>query len=586
MPEDIYSYRQPMLGHDDNPHFFSSALKGDSPDAPLDKEQSSTLDPNAAAPTQPSFVTPSTPCRDVRGASDVLIVLRTSKAELQKKLPAHLTTLFSCAPNVAIYSDHAGTLAGTKIPITDALSAVSPLTRRKNPEFREYDKMASDQVYISSTAAAAELDKWKFLPMVYNSFQTAPSHRFYLFLEADTSITWTNLLQWLDRLDSRIHYYAGVPSPPSSAKDSKPRFAQSAPGILLSWGALRRYAKSYEERYAAEWEPYVGTENNGAASLGNAMAESNVEYLSSTPVLQPETPSTMEWSERHWCAPVVSWVGVDAEEADSLQRARDKWTAKHGWDTPFLARDVFEEVLLPQLSKLRTDWDNGAAHTVIKAEPGWKEKQQKQKEKAEQDARQKKKEEEEAAAKEKEKDKEKDAHNTEHKHDNEADRKKAEEAVLAHQKEQAQAKEKEEKENNPQKPPSTLTTPNPAHIHIQRRSPSPSPSPPFSPPPPSSPSPSPPSPSQIRLTILDAASSAANCEAICRSTTDCLQWRYTPLGDGECHLGRTVRLGRKAVGKDAGGREWAWTSGWVVERVERVRKGWRDCEGGRWVLGG
>ncbi|PVI01040.1 glycosyltransferase family 31 protein, partial [Periconia macrospinosa] len=554
MPEDISSYRQPILGHDDHPHFPSSASSSSPQDkktghdtSPLlqaDQQSTSTIASDAPGPTQIPHITPNTPCRDVRGASDVLIVLRTSKAELEKnKLPAHITKLLSCAPNVAIYSDHAGTatVLDTSIPVYDALDTIAQKTSFAHDEFREYDKMKADKAYTPSSRAASELDKWKFLPMVYKAFTTKPPYRFYLFLESDTSITWTNLLQWLDRLDYRIHYYTGAPL---TTADTKVRYPQSGPGILLSWGALRRYAKSYGERYAGEWESYVGKESGGDVMLANAMAESSVEFVSSFPILQPESPSTLEWTERHWCKPIISWYKPDNEDTEALQKAHEKWTMKRGWGTPFLARDAFEEVLLPKLSKMKADWDNMASDTVIKGEPGWREKQaQAQKEKD-----QKEKEEKARLQKEDEARKKK-----------EAEEKEAEKARLRKEKED---ENKYGKRASPPLHSPRLLRPRRAETNTTSTTTA--------------------TPEQKPLAIEEAAFSQQNCEATCHATRDCLQWRYTSFGDGECHLGRNVL---KEVEKEML-KEREWSSGWIVERIESVTRAWKVCEEPDWRFNG
>ncbi|CAI6331908.1 unnamed protein product [Periconia digitata] len=569
MPEDISSYKQPILGHDDNPHFPLSESLASSHDKtggsggediisppPFDSTQSpSPLGSNAEAEKKPSHITPNTLCQDVRGASSVMIVLRTSKVELEKNnLPAHLTKLLECAPNVAVYSDHVSSLSttttGPSIPVRDALSTIAQSTKDKHDEFRPYDKMLSDNSYTSSPQYASALDKWKYLPMIYDAFTNSPKHKFYLFLEPNTSITWTNLLQWLDRLDSRIHYYAGAPS---TSPDTKVRFAQSSAGILLSWGALRRYAKSYEERYATEWESHVGKECCGEIALANAMTDSGVEFISSFPILQTQSPSTLQWSERHWCSPMVSWGSTEEEDASKLQDLQQKWTVKRGWTTPLLARDVFEEVVMPRLTKIKTEWDNEVGDTVIRGEPGFKEKEEERK-KNEAESEKKKQQEKE-----------------------EEDRKKKQED------DEAAAREKEEKGNI-----------NPLRFH--RRAPSNTTSVSST----AKPSPTPP---PLRL----AATSVTACEEVCQLASDCLQWRYTPSGEGECHLGKSVRLGRSTkksppsqheprspapahpgVGKDKDenkeiedlkNSEREWTSGWIVERIEKVTKAWKGCEG-------
>ncbi|KAF2641160.1 hypothetical protein P280DRAFT_468823 [Massarina eburnea CBS 473.64] len=496
MPQQHLTHQLPIINHGGEnliPHL--SAGKPAPPGA-----AGPSTPPTDVAPmsTKAASTTPNTTCKDVRGAADVMVVVRTSKAELSAGLPKQLKTLLSCAPNVAIFSDHAGTVDG--FPVYDALESISPYRITKYDEFREYEKIKADTEYKSSLKDAEALDKWKFLPMVYDAYQKAPSHRFYMFLEADTSLTWTNLLQWLDRLDYRIQYYTGAPV----TTQNDMQVVQQSPGILLSWGALRAYSKMYRERYAEEWESYVGKECCGDVMLATAMSESHVELVSSWPLLQGEAPSTLDWTERHWCAPIVSWHHMNSAEAELFKTTQEKWSVKHGWATPYLARDAFEELVLPQLGEKKTDWDNISSDTVIKAEPGRKEKEAKDK------AEQERKKDEEKKSREAEKSTE-----------------------------------------------STLPPPPKAAPHARRDTAD--------------------DWEQLGHAIKEAANSIENCQSICNSSKDCLQWRYTPNNDGECHLGKVLLLGKKV---EKGGQE--WTSGWNMDRINKVTKDWKPCDEADW----
>ncbi|KAF2472542.1 uncharacterized protein BDR25DRAFT_353571 [Lindgomyces ingoldianus] len=296
-------------------------------------------------------------CRQARGASNVMVIVKTSKAEIYQKLPTHLLTLLSCVPNFAIFSDHAGTIDG--YPVHDALQSITNQTKETHEEFREYEKIQQDES-ARPASVTKELDKWKVLPMVYQAYKMHPSSRFYVFIEADTSLSWTNLLLWTGRLDYRIPYYSGAPSYLGTVK-----FAQRGSGILLSNGALKQYAKLYDERYEFDWEKRIGRECCGDMVLATALTESHVEFYSAFPLLQGETPSTLDWTKRHWCAPVVSWHHMAPDDIDTLWSFQRNWTAKHGWEPPYLFRHAFEEFVAPHLADYISEWDNLSQDTKI-----------------------------------------------------------------------------------------------------------------------------------------------------------------------------------------------------------------------------
>ena len=451
---------------------------------------------------RPGSTAASTFCREVRGAQDTMVIVKTSKAELSDKLPPHLATLLACIPHVAIFSDHAGIIAD--YPVYDALDTINATLREKHDEFREYAKMQADRNYRPSVDKARNLDKWKYLPMVYKAYRLNPSLRYYLFIETDMTLSWTNMLQWLERLDYRIPYYSGAPMFNGDTK-----YAQQGSGILVSLGAMRLYAKTYEERFAQEWEPHIGGECCGDVLLATAMTASHVEMAASWPMLQGEAPGTLDWTERHWCTPIVSWHGMNAQETEMLWDFQLTWTKKSGWGIPYLARNAFQELVLPQLVEKKEDWDNVSSDTTIKGEPGRREEL---------------------------------AHETE-------PEKKPEETPEG----KSLGETKEAPGSSPDSPRPQVSKP----LRRARRD----------------------SLDKIGATIKDAADSAANCQTVCEKTEDCIQWKYSSAGDGECHLGKVLRLGRKAEGDGSKG---VWTSGWMLDRIEQATEKWGTCETPNW----
>ncbi|KAK7185834.1 hypothetical protein PSPO01_08084 [Paraphaeosphaeria sporulosa] len=327
----------------------------------------------APVPTRAADVGSEKSCKEVRGAQDVMVVVRTSRAEVESGLPPHLLKLLACAHHVLIFSDHAGEI--NSYPIHDALDLTPKATIAKHAEFIEYDKMQADKNYKPTLEKAKALDKWKWLPMVYRTATMAPNHRFYMFIEPDTSLSWTNLLQWLDRLDYRIPYYSGVPN---TVDDT--RYAQRGPGIMLSYGALQQYWPRYEELYASDWEPQVATACCGDVVLARAMKQARVEFYSSFGLLDPEMPSNLIWGQKFWCTPVVSWHHLPRAHADLLWNTQEAWTRKHGWAKPWTHYDAYETFVKSYLAELKEDWDNVSSDTQLVAEKGRREKltQQKQ----------------------------------------------------------------------------------------------------------------------------------------------------------------------------------------------------------------
>lgn len=508
-------------------------------------------------------------CKHAQGAQHVMVVIRTSKAEIATTLPTRLESLLECVPNFAIFSDHAGEINGYKVH--NALEPISGDTKRGHAEFHEYQLMHADAEHEPDAAKTKELEKWKFLPMVYQAYHLRPSARFFIFIEADTSLSWTNLLQWVGRLDYRIPYHSGAPTFMGGVQIS-----QRGAGILLSQGALRRYVKSYDELYESKWEAQIAKECCGDLLLSMALNDAHVELYSSWPMLQTEQPSTLDYTQKLWCVPAVSWHHMVGDHLRDMWKNEKKWVEAKGWKEPYLYRDAFREYVESHMDTQKDDWDNLSSDTRIVAPQGRqqqiKEEQERKKkhEEEEEEARRKHEEEEE----EEEKGKEKEEQGATQNEKADEDEHKSPAALKSSGEEKTWTKPTESKPTPKSKgnadidthSPTPTPTPTPiatlsskSIISIEKRSNDDS------------------NPDWDKLTELftNAGDSADRCQKACSDVPDCLQWRYTTFGDGECHLGKVLRLGQKSES------DVKWTSGWLTERVAKVTEGWK-CKGAEW----
>lgn len=133
-------------------------------------------------------------------------VLKTGASEAFDKLPAQLETSLSCVRSLLNVADLDFEVNGYRVH--DVLKNVSQDIRDGNPTFEIYhrqhrlydDGFTLEQLRkplddrTSSQNAAWELDKFKFLPMVYKAYTDMPDKDWYVFLEADTYFNWKNLL--------------------------------------------------------------------------------------------------------------------------------------------------------------------------------------------------------------------------------------------------------------------------------------------------------------------------------------------------------------------------------------------------------
>ncbi|THY85147.1 hypothetical protein D6C80_02548 [Aureobasidium pullulans] len=300
-------------------------------------------------------------CLNAPGADRVMIVLKTGASEIYEKLPTHLITLFRCTQHYLIFSDLPQTYSDYQIH--DALDTVSPKYKDDHEDFEMYRKLQKYQREGQNVAKLKgekgwSLDKWKFLPMMHESYRLAsPDVDWFVYIEADTSLSWTNLLQFLGRMDPRKPLYLGAQNVIGPTT-----FAHGGSGFIISRGAAKRIedrrrkmgARAYDDR----WELSTSLSCCGDEVVARALVEVDVDLTPSWPRLQGETVDTLDWTEKHWCTPAITWHHVSPSQVDSMWRFQNEWVKENGWSKPYLYRDVFDGFVARHISVNRTSWNN------------------------------------------------------------------------------------------------------------------------------------------------------------------------------------------------------------------------------------
>lgn len=300
-------------------------------------------------------------CIDAPGADNVLVMLKTGATELYQKLPAHLVTTFKCVPHFMIFSDLAQEMADYRV--YDAIASVSQPFREDHLDFELYRKLHQYQRESQDMGNLQgddswNLDKWKFLPMMHQAFtQAGDNIEWFIIIEADTSLSWTNLLQWLATMNPRKSIYAGAQNLIGDT-----HFAHGGSGIVISRRAADLLEEAREEEgtqsFDERWEQLTSESCCGDEVIARAFLEIDVPLTHAWPLIQGETVSSLDWTSRHWCSTPVSWHHVTSIEVDALWQFERRWVREHGWDVPYLYRDVFSYFIERHVSVNRTKWNN------------------------------------------------------------------------------------------------------------------------------------------------------------------------------------------------------------------------------------
>lgn len=302
-------------------------------------------------------------CINAPGAENVMVILKTGATELYQKLPIHIATTFKCirTSNLLIASDLEQSFAD--YTIFDAIAPISKEYRDHHPDFELYRKLQQYQregqdMRSLQGDVSWNLDKWKFLPMLHRAFETTQDNiEWFVIIEADTSLSWTNLLQWLKTMDPKEPLYLG-----SQNFIGSTAFAHGGSGIVISRKAADMLEEVREEEgkadYDTRWEDNLAGNCCGDEVIGRALLEANVQLTPSWPPIQGETVASLDWTDKHWCAPAISWHHVSPSELDALWQFERAWVDGHGWNEPYLFRDVFAHFIERHVSVNRTKWNN------------------------------------------------------------------------------------------------------------------------------------------------------------------------------------------------------------------------------------
>ncbi|KAH8668754.1 hypothetical protein BX600DRAFT_510819 [Xylariales sp. PMI_506] len=323
---------------------------------------------NKDRPRRPSRRT----CGFLQGIDNVFVIFKTGANEAPEKVPLHLDTTLRCIPHFEIYSDLEEEIAGHQVH--NALDEVDPKIIAEHPDFEYYTRLqkagreafseeevakwsAAQSTFSGRDSPGWRLDKWKFLPLAKKALKTQPDADWFVFMESDTYIMWSNMLEWLWYLDPHEPHYLGQPMQIGDVI-----FGYGGPGFILSKVALRMLIAFYEPNRAF-YDHYTGVHWAGDCVLGKALADAGVELTWAWPNLFGEHPHNMDFNDtfggpdvRMWCHHVASYHHLTSDDILRISDFEGKWRQHNG--RALRHKDVFKQYVLPQLAEERPNWDN------------------------------------------------------------------------------------------------------------------------------------------------------------------------------------------------------------------------------------
>ncbi|PWY76967.1 hypothetical protein BO70DRAFT_363527 [Aspergillus heteromorphus CBS 117.55] len=338
-------------------------------DDPHNSDSPSNFPSNSAAVNNPttSSVPLTTPAetgeasdRRCRGAfadpGNVLLVIKTGATEIYEKLPTQLLTTLGCSENYLIFSDLDEQIG--PYHIQDALANFTQSLKDTLPDFhlylkqQDYRRTGQDIAKLKKDGHDAwTLDKYKFLHMVEMAWNERPDMDWYVFIEPDTYLVWSNMLLWLQTLSPQDELYMG-----SVAYVISEPFAHGGSGYVISGQLLKRFVGE-NPGMANRYDEVFTRECCGDFVLARTIKqEINVGVQNFWPQINGEKPATLPFGPTHWCQPVVTMHHVEPRERSTIF---DFEQARENISEPLLFREL-SEIAFPSddMPTEEKDWDN------------------------------------------------------------------------------------------------------------------------------------------------------------------------------------------------------------------------------------
>ena len=305
---------------------------------------------------------------------EVAVIVKTGATEIFPNIPSGILAVSRCLPNIMIFSSLEQQIG--PLHFHDALENVTARSKELYHDFQYYNRL--HEVYDKTGNVSAlmqdenwgdnswSLDKWKNVPMLHRAYLHYKDRglKWYVFMDADTYISFGNLAMKLDGMNHRHPYYMGLRHTYRHVDgvEEDLEFAHGGQGYIISEAAAEHFEQIYDFEHIAKWENATFHGCCGDAILGMAMKEAGVNVTSLGAMMTRSPPSEIEWTPWLSCMPSLSWHHVPNDVVENLWLFERAWTLKEE-ARPIYYRGIFDSQILPYLTDYQSDWDNLSSDT-------------------------------------------------------------------------------------------------------------------------------------------------------------------------------------------------------------------------------
>lgn len=254
-------------------------------------------------------------CENSPNTDDILLVMKTGATEAYEKLPIHLLTTLKCINDSIIFSDMEMNMAGRHL--IDTLDEISKEIMDDNADFdlyrtlQDYHRLGEDPRLLKAGPNGWNLDKYKFTHMLLKTYRYRPNAPWYVFVEADTTLILDNLRTLLNKYHHTEPYYFGSPA----YLDIE--FAHGGTGYIISQAAMQAAVGNHPD-LAKVHDKEVRDICCGDRMIAAALLQENIPLTRAWPMLNGEKPTTIPFSEGHWCQPVITMHHLTSQEQSQV----------------------------------------------------------------------------------------------------------------------------------------------------------------------------------------------------------------------------------------------------------------------------
>ncbi|KAI5776201.1 hypothetical protein EDC01DRAFT_683443 [Geopyxis carbonaria] len=332
---------------------------------PLSASLPVTAPAPAGAPLDPHAY-PHLPPGAVSNTSNIALLIKTGATEALRRIPIHALTTLTHVPTYSIFSDLEQQIGA--LTLHDSLRDIDPTLIATLADFEFYtaQQRLRDPETAPNQSGAWKLDKYKNLHVASRALALHPHADWFVFIDADTYVLWSNLATWLSQLNASTPLFLGsIALYRFDGQDDL--FAHGGSGYIVSRGGMAATLGAHPGM-PRQYESAANRSCCGDHVFALALKDAGLNVSDARPAINGDPPHALRFERRMLCAPLVTMHHV------SPRSMLDVWAWEQRETRPGRVlrwADAYDEFVKEEFEKIlaeggqRSGWDNMATNGAI-----------------------------------------------------------------------------------------------------------------------------------------------------------------------------------------------------------------------------